>query len=258
MARAMRFSSLGIFGVLLLSGCAAFGPPSPSISDYALEKRWADEFTPGIVVGDLVRLGQSNGHHFVAAWAPQANNARTVILLHGLGVHPEHGLTGQLRTLLHDAHYSTLAIQTPLIDSKTISDAGVYRSLMPEAMERIDLAIAFARQQGAKQVFLVGHTVGAWMINEFLKARPAQGLAAWASLGYTGRFDSFGLHTMATLDVYPNEGTSVSRDAAPSRFAAAKAVNARSEQLQVLGTDLSFTGREKLIAQAIAAFFAKF
>jgi hypothetical protein len=173
-------------------------------------------------------------------------------------VHPEHGVTGQLRALMHDAGFATLAIQAPIIDSKTISDAGVYRGLMPEAAERIDLAIAFAREQGATHLFLIGHTVGAWMINEFFKQRPKQALAAWASLGYTGRFDSFGLQVLPTLDIYPELGTPVSRDAAPSRIAAAKRIDPRSEQLMVNGTDLSFAGQEKIVAQAIAAFFSKF
>jgi hypothetical protein len=249
---------LGLASLSLLSACAGIGQKAPQSSDYALEQRWAQEFAPGIVVGDVVRITQPSGHRFAAAWAPTADSKRTVILLHGLGVHPEHGLTGELRALLHDAGFATLAIQTPVIDSKTISDAGVYRSLMPEAAERIDAAISFTRQQGAKQVFLVGHTVGAWMINEFFKERPAQALTAWASLGYTGRFDSFGQQTLATLDIYPDQGPPVSRDAAPSRIARATKINPRSEQLLVQGTDLNFSGKDKQIANAIAIFFAKF
>ena len=36
--------------------------------DYAREKRWADEITPGLVVGDAIYLTQKSGHKFLAIY----------------------------------------------------------------------------------------------------------------------------------------------------------------------------------------------
>jgi hypothetical protein len=254
----MRLSISGALSIAtLLLGCAA-GTPAVRQSDYAREARWAAEFEPALVVGDAVRLAQANGHRFAAVWAHRSGMARAVILVHGIGVHPDHGLTHRLRADLFDAGYATLAIQAPILDMTTITDAKAYAGLMDEAAERIDLAIDFVRQRGAHQVFLVGHASGAWMVNEFFGKRPDRGVVAWASLGQTGRFTGFGANKPATLDLYPERGSHWARTMAPQRLAHALDVDARSQQQFVSGTDLSFAGAEARVRDAIVGFFARF
>jgi hypothetical protein len=254
--------SLSLSLALLAAGCAAPSTTrAPRQSDYAREARWAAEFEPGLVVGDAVRLPQANGHRFVAVWAARADPAqrkRAVVLVHGIGVHPDHGLTGKLRADLFDAGYATLSIQAPIVDMAQVSDAGAYAGLMDEAAERIDVAVAHARAQGAQQVFLVGHTTGAWMVNHFLGAKPDRGLTAWASLGQTGRFTSFGANKPATLDLYPDGGSHWPRTAAPQRLDLIKGVNPQSKQQLIAGTDLGFEGGKPGVRDAIVAFFAMF
>ena len=46
----MRSNFLWVVFVLMCAGCAS----APSGPDYAREKRWADEVTPGLVVGEAV------------------------------------------------------------------------------------------------------------------------------------------------------------------------------------------------------------
>lgn len=41
-------------------------------ADYAREKRWADEITPAILVGDPLYLALPSGHKFLAIHAPHA------------------------------------------------------------------------------------------------------------------------------------------------------------------------------------------
>jgi hypothetical protein len=239
---------------LVLTGCAS----TTIKSDYAREQRWASEFESGIVVGDALRLQQSNGHKFVAIWAKKPEQTKAIIFVHGIGVHPDHGLTGRMRNDLHDAGFATLSLQAPILDPASITDAAPYKELMADAAERIDLAVSYATARGAKHVYLVGHTLGSWMINEYFARKPARGLVAWASLGYTGNFSSFGAHTLATLDVYPERGSQWTRTGAPQRLALAKSTNAASEQLYLTGTDLSFAGQEKPLIQAIEQFFKRF
>ena len=86
--------------------------------DYAREKRWADEIVPAVVVGDPVWLQQSRGkdpaHKFLALYADAPNAKTAIVLVHGVGVHPDHGIIGALRVKLNDAGYTTLAIQMPV------------------------------------------------------------------------------------------------------------------------------------------------
>ncbi len=59
--------------------------------DTAREKRWADEITPAILVGDAVYLAQKSGHKFLAIYAANAKARAGVIVVHGMGVHPDWG-----------------------------------------------------------------------------------------------------------------------------------------------------------------------
>jgi hypothetical protein len=255
-----KWLAAALVTLLAIAGCAGPATNAPRQSDYAREARWAQEFEPGVVVGDVLRLNQANGHRFAAISAAKPGQTRVVILVHGMGVHPDHGLTQNLRIALHDQGFATLAIQAPILDPSIVTDGATYASVMAEAAERIEAAIAHARAQGASKVFLVGHTMGAWMVNEYFARRtvPAVGsVTAWASLGMTGKFSSFGQHKPAVLDVYPERGSSWTRTMAPVRLSAAQALDPRAEQRYAAGTDLSFAGKEALVGQWVAEFFNK-
>ena len=65
--------------------------------DYAREKRWVEEITPSLVVGDAITLVQGNGHKFLALHTSSAKARAGVIVVHGMGVHPDWNLIGALR-----------------------------------------------------------------------------------------------------------------------------------------------------------------
>ena len=58
-------------------------------ADYAREKKWADEIVPGIVVGDTVYLKPGQGHQFLTIWNEVDNAKMGLIVIHGVGVHPD-------------------------------------------------------------------------------------------------------------------------------------------------------------------------
>ena len=103
-------------------------------ADYAREKRWADEITPGLVVGDAVQLdaksAQVHGHLYAGAAAGPA-----VIVVHGLGVHPDWTLVNALRSRLADHGYATLSMQMPVLAAT--AKAEEYPPVFPEAAERL-------------------------------------------------------------------------------------------------------------------------
>ena len=90
--------------------------------DYAREKRWADEVVPGLVVGDALWLETAAGRRFLAIHAPAAKPRGAVVLVHGIGVHPDYGVVGMLRSKLADQGWTTLSIQMPVQAADARSD----------------------------------------------------------------------------------------------------------------------------------------
>jgi hypothetical protein len=85
-------------------------------ADYAREERWAQEIVPALVVGDAVYLATPSRAKVLAILTQPAAGAKAgVIVVHGLGVHPDWGLNGGLRTGLAEAGYITLSVQMPVL-----------------------------------------------------------------------------------------------------------------------------------------------
>ena len=110
-------------------------------------KKWAGEITPGIVVGDPVYLEQKNRHKFLGIYT-EVNKAKMgLVVVHGIGIHPDWGIIGTLRQRLPDHGYTTLSIQMPIlaVDAKPEDVAH-----FPEAVERLQLAVAYLKSKGYK------------------------------------------------------------------------------------------------------------
>lgn len=160
--------------LLLLSASAIAG------SDYAREKKWADEITPAIVVGDPIYLKQANGHEFLGIYTEAAGARMGVVVAHGLGIHPDWGLIGTLRQSLAEHGYTTLSIQLPILASD--AKPGEYAATFPDAAERLQLAVALLQQKGYKRIALVSHSMGSRMAHAYMAGNPPL-VGAWAALG---------------------------------------------------------------------------
>ena len=135
-------------GLLITATCLA-------APDYAREKRWADEVTPGIVVGDAVYLTQKSGHKFLAIYADVGRPRAAVITVHGQGVHPDWGLIGALRSGLADHGYATLSVQMPVLATDALRED--YFALLPDAADRLQAAVAFLKAKGHRKIVLACH-----------------------------------------------------------------------------------------------------
>ena len=161
--------------------------PAATAQDYAREKRWEAEVTGNLVVGDAVKLRLRSGHEFLALYAPVKDAKTGIVLVHGIGVHPDHGVIGVLRGALADRGYSTLSIQMPV----QASDAGAeaYTSaVFEEASERIALAGAWLQARGPADRVLLSHSLGSRMSLAFLEKTHVTPYAAWVCLGIPAGF----------------------------------------------------------------------
>lgn len=79
--------------VITLSIALALGlymPLSASASDTAKEARRAEQIVDSLLDGDAVWLGDGTGHEFLGIYTEaELNTGRAVILVHGIGVHPD-------------------------------------------------------------------------------------------------------------------------------------------------------------------------
>jgi pimeloyl-ACP methyl ester carboxylesterase len=228
--------------------------------DYEREKRWAVEVAPGVVVGDVVMQQAASGRKFMMLHAAGSPGKPALVIVHGIGVHPDHGVIGQLRTRLNDAGFTTLSIQMPVLDKDKRAD-DYYPALFPDAVDRIGVAARWLQDMGHNRLLLVSHSLGSWMSNVYLDRTPAQPFAAWVCIGLTGGFQSRFLGVdwpmlslgVPILDVYGENDLMQSAEAAPRR-ARSIATNAKSKQVRIDGADHFHAGKEKELTAAIVAF----
>jgi pimeloyl-ACP methyl ester carboxylesterase len=220
-------------------------------ADYAREQRWADEISPGIVVGDPVYLGGGSSRRFLAIWAPNPKAVAGVIVVHGLGLHPDWGLNGTLRSRLFEQGYATLSVQMPVLTAEAKGDR--YPPLFPEAAERLTVAVAFLRKQGFKKIAIVSHSMGSRMTNYFLNSAPAAAIDAWVAIGLSGEFTDPTSFKAPVLDLYGEKDFPGVLDNAAKRAAAIRTVRG-SSQVQVPGADHFFSGTENELVRHVRLF----
>lgn len=227
-------------------------------TDRAREKRWADELLPQLVVGDAVWLKHADGDFL--GLLTEAKNAKTAIVLaHGVGVHPDHGLMSPLRTQLADAGFTTLSIQMPI----AAADAKLedyHPKLFPLAGERLSIAGEHLRAKGYSRVVLLAHSMGAWMANTYLDRAERTPYAAWITLGVTGRYTTriFAMNlpmlrvNLPLLDVYGSDDDRPGVVASAGARASSLSDIAGSRQVKIDGADHFFARKEGEVVRVIA------
>src|SRR5207247_2735322 len=218
-------------------------------SDYAREKRWADEILPSIVSGEPVWLEAPRTEKFLGIYTEAKNAKGAIILAHGLGVHPDYGLIGELRTRLADAGYTTLSIQMPVLAADAPSAR--YPVLFWEADARFAGAVSYLWRKGQRRVVLLSHSMGSRMANHYISSHPQVPLAGWISLSISsGEFAPLKRVKFPVYDVYAEKDYDVVLQGAQKRAALLKRVRG-SSQTMMFATDHFFAKREKELVALI-------
>ena len=245
-APAVALTALALSGVAERALCAA---------DYAREARLAQEIAPAIVVGDPVYLKTGSQPRILALYtearAP-ADAKAAVIVVHGLGLHPDWGLINGLRTGLAEAGISTLSVQMPVLAADAPREQ--YATLFPEAGERLAAAVAFLRERGVERIAIVSHSMGASMADAYLQTPGAAKLAAWVPIGMSNPFST--PPAMPVLDVIAEGDFPQVLEIAPRR-AAALPRDRCSQQMVIAGTDHYMENRQKELVAAAVPFLAR-
>lgn len=246
MGSSIRLSAARVFALLLVAPALSFAQ-----ADYVREKRWADEITPAILVGDPVYLTLKSGRRFLAIYAPDAGAIAGVIVVHGIGVHPDWGPANPMRSRLSEQGYATLSVQMPVLAADARGDQ--YAPLFPEAAERLALAVEFLRGKGLKKIAIVSHSFGSRMTNYFLNHAGGTRIDAWVAIGVSGEFTDPATFKAPVLDLYGEKDFPGVLDSAAQRAAAIRRFRG-SGQVQVAGADHFFAGMEGELVRQVRLF----
>jgi pimeloyl-ACP methyl ester carboxylesterase len=223
-------------------------------ADYAREQRWAHEIVPAIVVGEPVQLKLASGRTFLAIHTGAAKARGAVIVVHGMGVHPDWGLINSLRSSLPEAGYATLSVQMPVLSADAPGDK--YPATFPEATERLRAALAWLQGRGHRAIAIVSHSMGARMTNQFLVTPPQPEIAAWVAIGLSGEFVQPERLRLPVLDLYGSRDLPAVLAGAARRAETLRAIRG-SSQVEVSGADHFFHEHEDQLLQWIRRFLER-
>ena len=221
-------------------------------TDAAREKRWADQVVPGLVVGDAVYLESAGSAKFLALYAPVEHAKAAVLLTHGPGLHPDHGITGELRVSLTDRGYSTLSLQMPVLAAE-VDDGAAYARLFPEAARRIAAGMKFLQDKGARRIAIVSHAMGSGMAYEYLRQNRGAPVFAWAALSYYGVFKDMAGANFPIFDIYGASDYRGIRGPASERAQILRTLPG-SKQFAAPDGGRFLAGGEKTVLREVAAF----
>lgn len=227
-----------VLAFLLLCACSL----AAAAQDYAREQRWRAEVLGNLVVGDAVELRTAAGRAFLGLYTEGKAGMAAVLLVHGIGVHPDHGIIGSLRVALSDMGFATLSIQMPVLAADA-QPQDYYPALFPEAASRIAAAAQWLASRKHEKIVLASHSLGSWMSQHYLESAKPPAVKAWVCMGRGG---SLGSLPLPVLDVYGERDLPAVLKSAPARRA--------TKQVRIAGTDHFYTGREDELARVLREF----
>jgi len=224
-------------------------------ADYAREKKWADEVLPAVMTGDPVWLevlkGPHSGRKFLTLYTEAPEAKAGVIVVHGMGVHPDWGLIGPLRQNLPELGYATLSLQMPVLQADAKGED--YPATFDEAAARIAQAVAFMEAKGYKKIALVSHSMGSRMTARYLEKTPDAPIQSWVAIGASEALDYSKLK-FPVLDLYGENDLPQVLKAAAQR---GKSLRGKSTQIVVPKADHFFEGRDKALLENVRGFLDK-
>ena len=232
-------------------------------SDLAKEKRWADQVVDALIDGEAVWLNDGKSDFLGIYTEAEEDKGRAVIVMHGTGIHPDWQQVVQpLRVGLTEHHWNTLSIQMPILANEAKNEE--YASLYDEVAPRINAAIKYLKNSGAKDIVLIGHSQGATMTAYYLTTSKqdidgfvAIGMSAIEEFPSMNSIKALEKIKIPVLDLYGSEDLVTVISAFESRAAAAKkAGNKNFSQKQIAGNHF-YDSEEDNLVKTVAEWLEK-
>ena len=250
-----KISSLLLASTLL--AVALLAPASATNSDVDKEHRWADQVIDGLLDGDEIWLVDPSGHEFLGiATEGDSESGRAVLLMHGIGVHPNWpDVIYPLRAGLLEAGITSLSIQMPILPNE--AEPAAYLPLIAEAPGRVEAAMNSLEEAGYTHVTLVAHSLGAAMAVYSLAVAPSANVDSLVIIGMSPgirgneNIEHLGSVDLPVLDLYGSNDLDAVLASVGARAAAGKAASESFRQLRVEGANHFFQGRETQLVQQV-------
>ena len=250
---------LAVFMLALLATAAA-----ATESDVGKEQRWAEQVIDGLLDGDEAWLDDGNGHEFLGILTEgDSDSGRAVILVHGIGVHPNWpDVIYPLREALLEAEVTSLSIQMPILANE--AEDTEYAPLFKEVPSRIDAAIGYLSEAGYRDIALVAHSMGASMLSYYLSRNPDSKVGSAVLIGmgqghaFPGNIKAMEQIGLPLMDLYGSEDLdSVLSSAENRRTAGRKGGGDLFRQVKVDGANHFFQGSESALRQQVLDWLAQ-
>ncbi|MCU7842504.1 MAG: alpha/beta hydrolase family protein [Candidatus Thiodiazotropha sp. (ex Monitilora ramsayi)] len=230
-------------------------------SDLQKEQRWESQIVDAILDGEAIHLDGKRSR-FLAIETPSADESRekTAIIMHGTGVHPDWPTVIQpLRVGLTESDWHTLSIQMPILPNE--AEHKDYAAIYDWVPDRLDTAIEYAREQGAKTVVLIGHSQGTTMTAYYLThgGKPvdgfiAIGMGAGIAGGPMDNLNHLKKLKFPMLDLFGSQDLEGIVASADKRKDIAGGHNPNYSQIELEGADHFFEGEEELLLEQVNAW----
>lgn len=233
-------------------------------SDLAKEKRWAEQISDSLLVGEAVWL-PAGDTKFLAIYsenmAPKPMGG--AIIVHGIGVHPDWPEVIQpLRSELPEHGWATLSIQMPILPNE--AEVVDYVPLFREVPERIEAASRYFQEQGIRNIVIIAHSLGTSMTSYYLASQPDNPLRAYVGISMIeyktdpvlSNVEALKKIRIPVLDIYGSrDQASVIQNAAARRQAARN--NPGYQQVVIQDASHFFEGKEEELIKRVRGWLAR-
>lgn len=250
-----------IFLVFLLMINSVFNAQA---SDFAKEKRWADQIVDFLIDGEAEWLNLGS-HKVLAIYTESALDdvKGAVIVIHGSGVHPNwQEVVQPLRTQLPENGWATLAIQMPVLDND--AEYIEYAPLFDEVAPRIEAAIKNLQNKGFKNINIVAHSLGSAMSAYYLANHKTTVIKRFVAVGLPGPRADERMNTLTALqkinipmlDLYGEKDLDYVLESSKQRKKAGSQ-NKNYSQKMVADADHFFVGKDDELISRVANWLNK-
>ena len=246
--------------IVPLLSLLALAPAAATESDIAKEKRWATQIVDSLLDGDAVWLADPGGHEFLSILTEgDTGSGRAVILMHGIGVHPNWpDVIYPLREGLLENGITSLSIQMPILANE--AEDSDYAFLYPEVPGRVQAAVDFLRESGYSRIDIVSHSMGARMAVYYLSRESTEGVNSAVLIGFgnseSGSWpegvDALASLRVPVLDLYGGKDLDIVLDTVQQRAdSGQKNASGIYRQLRVEEANHFFQGHEEELKRAV-------
>ena len=256
-----HYKALLIVGFSLLFGIS-------HASDTAKEKRWADQISDSIMVGNVEWLKTGKSKTF--SIYTENTTEKTIggaIILHGSGVHPNWDqVIRPLRSQLPDHGWSTLSVQLPVLSNE--AEYKDYIPLFQEVAPRINAAVKYLKSKGIQNIVIVAHSLGAGMAGYYMGNKPDSSIQALVAIGVSGvlyksdkkvgYLTSLKNITVPVLDIFGSNDLDIVLDGQKEKaMTARKAGNKRYTQIKITGANHFFDSKDDVLVKRVRGWLFK-